>query len=305
MSHLRIVLLLLVANILGCQYGNDRNGAGGKTTSSSTNKTAQIAEFSYEINADKRAVRFMENGKVLSRRRFIDLLASESTQGVNFRSLVNKSVTEVPIGQVQGFELKSPVLNQDSESLPYYYLAIPANFSTDVDAAYANYFYNCSPALISSANADTSSDFQQNYLGIVGYQDGAAKAFEKSMLPGKRLLLKDAAVFLKSSPTNFLVSPCPLADPIKNDANRPLIHLRAFAALATKTPERANAFWLAVGLMAQKRFTESKTVFLNTHGHGVNYLHFRLESRPAYYPAEAQNLIEPKSSNAFYDEIFP
>jgi hypothetical protein len=71
-----------------------------------------------------------------------------------------------------------------------------------------------------------------------------------------------------------LVAPCP-AGPGSDYA-----HLAKFVRTAPQ--ERQLAFWQAVGEAMESR-VGTAPVWLSTSGHGVAWLHVRLDSRPKYY----------------------
>lgn len=71
-----------------------------------------------------------------------------------------------------------------------------------------------------------------------------------------------------------LVAPCP--DP----AGGNFAHLASFTA--TARPALQHALWQAVGTALDAR-VGSKPLWLNTAGHGVAWLHVRLDSLPKYY----------------------
>ena len=70
-----------------------------------------------------------------------------------------------------------------------------------------------------------------------------------------------------------LVAPCP-------EGNSNFAHLGSFTA--TASPGRQDALWQAVGEAVASR-VGAKPLWLSTAGHGVAWLHVRLDSRPKYY----------------------
>jgi len=75
-----------------------------------------------------------------------------------------------------------------------------------------------------------------------------------------------------------LVAPCPV-----NDA-RDFSHLAQFVRAAS--PEQQAALWQAVGQAMSAR-VGAVPAWLSTAGHGVAWLHVRLDSRPKYYRHDA------------------
>jgi len=72
----------------------------------------------------------------------------------------------------------------------------------------------------------------------------------------------------------LLVAPCPADD------GRDFSHLAQFVRAAE--PERQDALWQRVGEAMDAR-VGSDPVWLSTAGHGVAWLHVRLDSSPKYY----------------------
>ena len=71
-----------------------------------------------------------------------------------------------------------------------------------------------------------------------------------------------------------LVAPCPVRD------GRDFSHLAQFVRVAA--PEQQHALWQAVG-DAMSAHVRTDPVWLSTAGHGVAWLHVRLDSSPKYY----------------------
>jgi hypothetical protein len=71
-----------------------------------------------------------------------------------------------------------------------------------------------------------------------------------------------------------LVAPCPASD------SRDFSHLAQFVRVAA--PEQQDALWQAVGEAMSAR-VGAKPAWLSTAGHGVAWLHVRLDSSPKYY----------------------
>ncbi len=71
----------------------------------------------------------------------------------------------------------------------------------------------------------------------------------------------------------MLVAPCP-------ERQGDFAHLASFTA--TASPARQDALWQAVGEAMEARISTDPT-WLSTAGHGVAWLHVRLDSRPKYY----------------------
>jgi hypothetical protein len=75
-----------------------------------------------------------------------------------------------------------------------------------------------------------------------------------------------------------LVAPCPADD------DRDFRHLTQF--VRTAAPEQQDALWRSVGVAMIAR-VGTRPVWLSTAGHGVAWLHVRLDSQPKYYRHDA------------------
>ena len=84
----------------------------------------------------------------------------------------------------------------------------------------------------------------------------------------------DAVTFGNLGGDAVLVAPCP--DP----AGGNLAHLASFTA--TARPELQLALWKAVGAALETQVA-ARPLWLSTAGHGVAWLHVRLDSWPKYY----------------------
>ena len=85
---------------------------------------------------------------------------------------------------------------------------------------------------------------------------------------------REAVTFGNLGGDAVLVAPCP--DPAGGNFS----HLASFTA--TATPRCQQALWQAVGVAVEVRLS-SRPLWLSTAGHGVAWLHVRLDSRPKYY----------------------
>jgi hypothetical protein len=83
----------------------------------------------------------------------------------------------------------------------------------------------------------------------------------------------DVVIFDNLGGDATLVAPCP-------DSTGNFAHLGSFTA--TASAERQDALWQAVGEALASRIGP-RPVWLSTAGHGVAWLHVRLDSRPKYY----------------------
>lgn len=93
-------------------------------------------------------------------------------------------------------------------------------------------------------------------------------AFAEHFRPGC-----DAVTFDNLGGDATLVAPCP-------EGNANFAHLRSFTA--TASADRQDALWRAVGEAVASRIGP-RPLWLSTAGHGVAWLHVRLDARPKYY----------------------
>jgi hypothetical protein len=85
---------------------------------------------------------------------------------------------------------------------------------------------------------------------------------------------RDVAAFGNLGGDAWLIAPAPERD------GADFAHLAAFTA--TASPARQDALWAAVGAALQARIG-ARPLWLSTAGHGVAWLHVRLDSHPKYY----------------------
>jgi hypothetical protein len=85
---------------------------------------------------------------------------------------------------------------------------------------------------------------------------------------------QDVATFGNLGGDAWLVAPCP-AGP-----DSPYAHLAQFVRSATQSQQ--DSLWEAVG-HALESHIGPRPLWLSTAGHGVGWLHVRLDSRPKYY----------------------
>ena len=89
-----------------------------------------------------------------------------------------------------------------------------------------------------------------------------------------------------------------------NKINTSLIHLYSDMKEIQNNTKRIDSFWRAGGWACQKIFDQGETVYFNTHGHGVNYLHLRVETKARYYLGEATNIKDQTDALDFYNHHF-
>ena len=85
---------------------------------------------------------------------------------------------------------------------------------------------------------------------------------------------RGVATFMNLGGDALLVAPCP------DGPGADFAHLGAFTRTATAALQ--DALWAAVGEALAARIGP-RPLWLSTAGHGVAWLHVRLDSRPKYY----------------------
>lgn len=308
MKKIFIVLLLLS---LACDPDSTEN----TNSSSNTGKSEQLAfeqgDFSGETKSfeNKIIIRFLQDKKVLTRLEFIDLLAQKNQQGIDFRKLVNKTLANINLS-TNGFQLKAPIIINNVAQENFYFVAVPATFPSKVDETFYPYFIHCKDAAIS---LKITPQYENHFITLYG------KDLMKVKLTENKFLSDGTTAFLGGSSTKpeskkIMVSPCPFNDAEENES---VIHLFAYAKKLEelKLKERIQSFWYTVGKMATKLFdgdhlkdsngniTHEHGLFLNTHGHGVSYLHFRVELSSSYYGSVEFLTTEQKSID-YYNRVF-
>jgi hypothetical protein len=128
------------------------------------------------------------------------------------------------------------------------------------------YCWECPPA----SNATRGSPFECVFVSSpsLARMRADSGAFAEHFQPGC-----DVVTFGNLGGDATLVAPCP------GDSGN-FAHLGSF--MATATAERQDAFWQAVGHAVTSRIG-SRPLWLSTAGHGVAWLHVRLDARPKYY----------------------
>lgn len=86
--------------------------------------------------------------------------------------------------------------------------------------------------------------------------------------------------------------------------NQSLVHLYSYMNAIKNNPKRIESFWNAGGWASKNRFEQGETFYFSTHGHGINYLHLRVETKASYYGGEATKIIDLDESIAFYNAHF-
>jgi hypothetical protein len=128
------------------------------------------------------------------------------------------------------------------------------------------YCWECPPVTDASRSLSFECVFVPS-LSLV-HMGTDSDAFAEYFRPGC-----DVVTFENLGGDATLVAPCP-------DSTGNFSHLGSFTA--TASAERQDALWQAVGEALATRIGP-RPVWLSTAGHGVAWLHVRLDSRPKYY----------------------
>lgn len=74
-----------------------------------------------------------------------------------------------------------------------------------------------------------------------------------------------------------------IPNPLKSDIAIKFTHMRNFMKYTSGDNKMRLAFWATVAQTAIQFLKKYGIIYLKTHGHGVNYFHFRLQKTNAYY----------------------
>ena len=95
------------------------------------------------------------------------------------------------------------------------------------------------------------------------------------------------AVFLSLGKDAVLVAPAPIIEDLA------YAHIARFVRSAPDSQK--EMLWRFVAKAVMKRLDEGKTVWLNTAGGGVPWLHVRIDQRPKYYRGRVFEVTKPKN----------
>jgi hypothetical protein len=79
-------------------------------------------------------------------------------------------------------------------------------------------------------------------------------------------------------------------------------HIAAFCR--TADPETMHVLWQQVGKMCAEAIAHQDSVWCNTHGHGVPWLHVRFDSRLKYAAFPPRGSISANSQAIWYQQIY-
>lgn len=74
-----------------------------------------------------------------------------------------------------------------------------------------------------------------------------------------------------------------IPNPMKSNNASKFTHIRNFMRYTSNDDKMRLAFWSTVAHAAQQFLKKNGVVYLKTHGHGIDYFHFRLQKTNAYY----------------------
>lgn len=280
---------------------------------------ACVNEYCFEsILGPNSFIRYTKDEQVISRNQFIDLLIDSK----DFRSIVNQSIAtlETPKRFNSGYMIWAPVINASTKDMAMYFLAKQkTGFDGQLDKHFIPQFKHCEPGM----PQERSEDYSRFYKLFAFDGDNLLERSKNDARPN----LNNGSVIFQGgrskNPGEIMVSPCPINNVLDSVENKPLMNVYSFAAMLNNTPSKMallNSFWYAVGQTARLMFDgnkikdlhgdERKILLLNTHGHGVHYLHFRLDTEISdfnhYNHADSlgTQMMSEQGSQKLYQTIF-
>lgn len=279
------------------------------TTDPTQGSSGKIGEFSFERSADGSTTRFLKSGHILGRYDVFFLLGHDQEKntehGRDFRKLFNESIASINLPQGQnGIALKTPIFTKDTQTLPFYYVAIPENFAHKAQDTFKNYLSHCPIKL--NGSDDRSTEYNDNYVKTLGLIDGTLVEHKNG---DTKKDVDGVVYFYNPKKSNQLISPCPFNKDINSSDNNDLVNIYSYAKRLNDKVDadhenRLQSLWFAVGAGVLDLFAAKENVFLSTEGHAVNYLHIRLQKNPTYYESVPE-LKEKGSSETYYSSKFP
>lgn len=265
--------------------------------------SGKIGNYSFERSADGTTTRFKFKDEVFNRRDFVEELASLEKQGEQFRELFNQSIATVDLKGANGIALKTPIYSESTADMPFYYVALPENFSSAIEDNFKDYFYHCKPRL--AGGSDKTEDYKKKYWQTFGFVDGKFITHKNG---DADMSIANGAVYFGSLTFNPLISPCPFS-PDGQD-NNALAHLYLYAKTLDddKSPEakaRIQSLWYAAGLAINANLKNNKPTYFSTEGKGVKYLHLRAQTNTSFYDKTVKELLVGDKSLEFYRKKFP
>jgi hypothetical protein len=130
---------------------------------------------------------------------------------------------------------------------------------------------------VTSMNQNVQQEFIQDTKLPTSDQADASAYLDKFNNPSNLYNYRNVSMFYNPTKDAILVVPDPKPQQTPTYAT-----LRDFVEMAPED-EQKN-FWKVVVKAIQKGLKKWGKVWVNTHGHGVPYLHVRIDSTPKYYP---------------------
>lgn len=261
---------------------------------------------------------FKTNNTAVTRQEFISFLVQQDQAGLDFRSLVNGAVAALPVpqGSNNGYMLQAPLITNATHNDSMYFVAIPSTVGANA-ATFADYLWHCQPRPQASAK---SAQFAQRFWQFYAFSGGFNFSSEDQLSNAQHAY--GAAVFKGGAPgsnTEIMVSPCPTDADLASPLNQAFGHIYTFARSINDHANpsqvaRLQSFWFAVGSVASYMYNNGNIrdlagnaqafLYLSTHGHGVAYLHFRVENQPTHYH-QVPELQNAAQANAYHQAVFP
>jgi hypothetical protein len=169
------------------------------------------------------------------------------------------------------------------EKIAQWEQGIPQTYPPDIKK---RFFYQTSPI-----TRDMDTDYEEKYIEsdrlekITQYYD----PFEEYFVKPKN---KYVTSFLNLSKKSLLIVPVPPRD--SRNANKTFNYTTIKDFIDNAPQKQQIAFWKHVAKRVKELLKIVDTVYINTHGLGVYYLHVRLDIKPKYY--YSKRLIKPSKS---------
>lgn len=80
-------------------------------------------------------------------------------------------------------------------------------------------------------------------------------------------------------------------------------HIAAFCRLASV--DLQQALWKKVGEIAQNAIEKGDSIWCNTHGHGVSWMHVRFDQSLKYFTLFSTKTITEKTQTLWYNNLYP
>jgi len=254
----------------------------------------------YKESSEQSYVRvMMKSGKVsLTNADLLTLLAQEKEDGKDLREALTKTIANL---EGKGIQLKSAVITLANKADPYYFLAVlDETFPPKLADTYKDYFFHCDKKPVAAVN--TSKDYTERFIETFGFDRTKKLQRINKGSTSIEVLSNGASHFLSTSGTP-LVSPCPFENDLNTQKNKSLVHLKAYMEAIKDDAKRQLSFWSAVSSVAKAKLDKNEQVLLNTEGHAVDYLHFRVESKTGFY-SSCMDLTDVAKAKATYDRVF-